>query len=61
MKNYIFIKDDGSAACVSGDCKIIDDLKKGKVQEKIVKVLVGSDGQDVSDYQIFYNKYGVSQ
>ena len=69
MKNYIFIQEDGSANCFSGDWKIIKDLEKGEVQEnivgyfgdKVVKVLVGSDNQDVSDYDIFYNKYGVSQ
>tara|TARA_Y100000361_G_C11112260_1_gene318283 strand:- start:538 stop:723 length:186 start_codon:yes stop_codon:yes gene_type:complete len=60
MKNYIFIKEDGSAQCFSGNWKIIDELKKGEVQENIIRVLVGSDNQDVSDYEIFYNKYGVS-
>ena len=61
MKQYIFIKEDGSAECFAGNWQVIDDLKKGEVQENIFRVLVGSDNQDVSDYEIFYNKYGVSQ
>ena len=61
MKKYIFIKKDGSAECFSGNWEIIDNLKEGDIQENIVKVLVVSEGQDVSDYEIIYKKYGVIQ